>query len=879
MFPQATQKFGESTPTWHARHAVNDVRFGGVDRETPGRSVEQTSHRANPFSVVGLRYTVPAMAIRPLPGEVLEHLPRGIDESQISHHVPLRGGPDGLLGETHLLLFHGELVVLTRGSSKAAFRRLDLDPEGRAMLLAESWSVQLSLPTRDAATCFEVSSKDVATVLALISAVKPGQHTDEAEADDTDAVADPESTHGGNSAISATAVEPLQHAPCPQPSAPAQAQASAPVQARVARSHVRAPAQASAHVQANAARSHVQMPAQTSAPVQTNAARSQVQTSAPVQATLPSAVVQSMTVPHREPVQPTTSLRDAFAASEAAERDLAAAPTSEPKAAAFDDDLNLDIDLENDLESRPGALASAASSVRDIAASFRGAAASLRSAASSLRRSRELPDDDDDDASLTIDIDDVFADDDFHGVDAPVHAEAAPEALQPPQQQVAPARVIEAASLSPAPSPRTAPAGGLRFNFDDLPTPASTDSDTAETLSPTEAETNVSLAEFFDRHVPPTQEVVPSRRRRMVPAATATTAPAATAKLQTPLAPQRIPGTPQISAPTPVAPPPAIVSMPTPVAPPIPVVQVPTPTPVAPPRRVVQATTPTPVAPAPSLAARVCTPTPVAPLSTPLAEAEPRDDRHLVNPRWAKGARRSATAAASAATTAASATATAASAAVGRARVAANRLLDRQRSRSGRPRMNRRRLGSTGGRPTVTIAAALMAVALLIYWVLPSGEITSVDTGSSTPNSGLSAEIASEIRERQASALPAAIGMTPLAEESSDAEAVANAEAQAAEAAAISDRNFYDVATLTPESPQPELLALKECRPLAERGLLVRVKVEIDEPTGTVPEVWVGDSSMDRELRQCISRQFKKATFVPKIRGGKLIKPRLKLNF
>jgi len=299
--------------------------------------------------------------------------------------------------------------------------------------------------------------------------------------------------------------------------------------------------------------------------------------------------------------------------------------------------------------------------------------------------------------------------------------------------------------------------------------------------------------------------------------------------------------------------------MPTPVAPPIPVVQAPTPTSVA-----------TPISVAPPVA---------APLSAPTDESPP-GDRHLVNPLWAKGARRSATAAASAATTAATATATAASAAVGRARVAANRLLDRQRSRSGRPRINRRRLGSGGGRPTVTIAAALMTVALLIYWVLPTGDIATIETGSSASNSGMSAEIASEIKERQASALPAAIGLAPLPEAASDADSIAKAKAEAAaKAAAITDRNFYDVATLTPESPQPELLALKECRPLAERGLLVRVKVEIDEPTGTVPEVWVGDSSMDRELRQCISRQFKKATFVPKIRGGKLIKPRLKLNF
>jgi len=262
------------------------------------------------------------------------------------------------------------------------------------------------------------------------------------------------------------------------------------------------------------------------------------------------------------------------------------------------------------------------------------------------------------------------------------------------------------------------------------------------------------------------------------------------------------------------------------------------------------------------------------------ASAGHRANRHLVNPRWTKGARRSATAAASAATSAASATATAASAAVGRARVAANRLLDRRLTRKGRPRSNRRRQGSSGGRPTMAIAAALMTVAVLIYWALPSGDLptSSTDDAALPQTAGLSAplaEIASEIQASQASMVPAAIGNDLPPPPGSEAE---DETAPEAEVAPATDRDFYGAATLTPESPQPELLALKECRPLAERGLLVRVKVEIDEPTGTVPEVWVGDGSMDRQLRQCVSRQFKKATFVPKTRG-KLIKQRLKLHF
>src|SRR5690606_2900821 len=119
-----------------------------------------------------VRYTAAAMATRPLPGELLASLPRGIDQEQITHHVPLRGGPDGLLGETHLLVHDEALIVLTRGSQRAPFRRVDVDPDERAMLLAEGWSVQLSLPQETGEPVrFDVSSRDVATVLALLSAV------------------------------------------------------------------------------------------------------------------------------------------------------------------------------------------------------------------------------------------------------------------------------------------------------------------------------------------------------------------------------------------------------------------------------------------------------------------------------------------------------------------------------------------------------------------------------------------------------------------------------------------------------------------------------------------------------------------------------------
>ncbi|MCA9662012.1 MAG: hypothetical protein KC486_26975, partial [Myxococcales bacterium] len=232
------------------------------------------------------------------------------------------------------------------------------------------------------------------------------------------------------------------------------------------------------------------------------------------------------------------------------------------------------------------------------------------------------------------------------------------------------------------------------------------------------------------------------------------------------------------------------------------------------------------------------------------------------------------------------------SAAVGRARVAANRLIDRQRTRSGRPRLNRRRQSGRGGRPTVAIAAALMTIVALIYWALPSGDPAAVDTtapvaeAQADARTGMAApiaELASEIRASQASLVPASAAhdLTPppaTVRGADDLIIIDDDEAAEESAEPAADRDFYGVATLTPESPQPELIALRECRPLIARGTEVRVKVEIDEPTGTVPEVWVGDSTMDREFRQCISRQFKKATFVPK-RRGKLVKQRLKLHF
>ena len=181
----------------------------------------------------------------------------------------------------------------------------------------------------------------------------------------------------------------------------------------------------------------------------------------------------------------------------------------------------------------------------------------------------------------------------------------------------------------------------------------------------------------------------------------------------------------------------------------------------------------------------------------------------------------------------------------------------------------------------MAIAAALMTVAVLIYWALP-GDVASVNTDP-TGNEGAGvtaplAEMASEIKASQASMVPAAIGSEAPLPGGDDQDSAEAEDEDEGEPSIAADRDFYGVATLTPESPQPELLALKECRPLAERGLLVRVKVEIDEPTGTVPEVWVGDSSMDRNLRQCVNRQFKRASFVPKTRG-KLIKQRLKLHF
>ncbi|MEZ4382020.1 MAG: hypothetical protein R3A79_11785 [Nannocystaceae bacterium] len=186
----------------------------------------------------------------------------------------------------------------------------------------------------------------------------------------------------------------------------------------------------------------------------------------------------------------------------------------------------------------------------------------------------------------------------------------------------------------------------------------------------------------------------------------------------------------------------------------------------------------------------------------------------------------------------------------------------------------------------MAIAAALMTIVGLLYWALPSGDPQAVETTTpvaEAPRDGgfaaPIAELASEIRASQDAVVPASAAHD-LAPPSGDDEMIILDEDEAAEepAEAAADRDFYGVATLTADSPQPELLALRECRPLAERGTEVRVKVEIDEPTGTVPEVWVGDSSMDREFRQCINRQFKKATFVPKSRG-KLIKQRIKLHF
>ncbi|MEZ4454632.1 MAG: hypothetical protein R3B09_34590 [Nannocystaceae bacterium] len=116
------------------------------------------------------------MAVRPLPGELLSSLPRGIDQAQITHHVHLRGGPDGLLGETHLLVHDEALLVLTRGSQRAPFRLVDLDPEARTMLVAESWSVQLCLPVPDGESLrFDVSSRDVATVLGLLGGAPQGK--------------------------------------------------------------------------------------------------------------------------------------------------------------------------------------------------------------------------------------------------------------------------------------------------------------------------------------------------------------------------------------------------------------------------------------------------------------------------------------------------------------------------------------------------------------------------------------------------------------------------------------------------------------------------------------------------------------------------------
>ncbi len=811
------------------------------------------------------------MAIRPLPGELLEHLPRGIDQSQISHHVPLRGGPDGLLGETHLLLFHGELIVLTRGSARAAYRRLDLDPNERAMLLAESWSVQLSLPTRGEPTCFEVSSKEVATVLALISAVKPGQHSLEIELDE-DEDEEPSETAAAPASTSAVAA-PVEIVTEPLPAKRTATPAAAPVEPRAAKR--------------TATPAAVETAPEADAPEPLAAA--------------PTPVPETPAAP--EPWRPTTNLRDAFAAASEpqASDDFAGAP--------FDDDDDpldhlddLNIDLEDETP-RPGPLAS---SVRDIAASFRGAAASLRSAASSLRRGRDepelgdLPPVDFDDApssdeeSLAVDIDEAFADFELPSAEEPPKAAMRPAAVIPPPEPARPTSATEAIAKPEAPrvvaKPQTpaapsqplrpaataqvttpAPRAAMRFNFDDLPSPEAIGGG-SKLRSDSDGHTeDVSLAEFFDRHVPPTSEDTPARRRRrMVPETPSRRVEAGpqsprTGPTGTPVAPplDRTPSAPLHAAPQTVA-----TAASTRSAKPA----------NAAPTAVKRAAAPAPAILPPAAA--------VPPAETPdrdeLEEApinRPHPKRRL-DPRWSKGARRSATAAASAASTAATATATAASAAVGRARVAANRLLDRRRTRSGRPRVNRRRLGSSRGRPTMAIAAALMTVAVLIYWALP-GDVASVNTDpAASDGAGLTAplaEMASEIKASQASMVPAAIGSeAPLP--GSDDEDSAEAEDDAAEPAVAADRDFYGVATLTPESPQPELLALKECRPLAERGLLVRVKVEIDEPTGTVPEVWVGDSSMDRNLRQCVNRQFKKASFVPKTRG-KLIKQRLKLHF
>jgi hypothetical protein len=849
------------------------------------------------------------MAIRPLPGELLEHLPRGIDQSQITHHVPLRGGPDGLLGETHLLLYRGNLEVLTRGSAKGAFRRLDLDPNERAMLLAEGWSVQLSLPTRDAPTRFDVSSKDVGTVLALISAVKPGERDEVLEFEmDLDIEAPAE------------AATEIVAAPAEPP--------PAPVVERLVQSGPRAAEPTAEVVSIPAPRPSTPAPRPEPSP-------------APVVAP---AVTAEPETRAEESWRTPRSLRNAFAENERAEKQSATQETVEAERTlvghAGHGASHSDLEALEALAERPAAppsepaqthettetrgpsaLESAASSVRDLAATFRGAAASLRSAASSLRRGRQepapAPQLPADEASLAIDIDDAFDDafdDTLAEAEAAFDAEEAKAEVTAPVEIPAAPPVVEAAPVKPRAKPERA---ALRFNFDELPaptpapqtprsTPVAADYDgrgalfgDADPLADEEAsegaDPNVSLAEFFDRHVPPTADDVPKRRRRMVPSATVPSpnrapevreapepAPVRSAPIDTPPARPQTPVAPLRSAPL-SAPPTARPLTPAAVVPAT--IEVSPPTPVAPPLA-------TPVAPPP--------PRPAVAVAAEPAQAEldenaavaladrPRPNRRLVPPRWTDGARRSATAAGKAAGAAATATATAASAAVGRARVAANRLIDRRHTRSGRPRLNRRRQSGRGGRPTVAIAAALMTIMAVIYWALPSGDPQAIDTtapvveAQADAPTGMAApiaELASEIRASQASVVPASAAhdlSPPLPggdEIILDDDDVAEEEPEPA-----ADRDFYGVATLTPESPQPELLALRECRPLIERGTEVRVKVEIDEPTGTVPEVWVGDSSMDREFRQCISRQFKKATFVPKGRG-KLIKQRLKLHF
>ncbi|MCB9701384.1 MAG: hypothetical protein H6711_05805 [Myxococcales bacterium] len=280
---------------------------------------------------------------------------------------------------------------------------------------------------------------------------------------------------------------------------------------------------------------------------------------------------------------------------------------------------------------------------------------------------------------------------------------------------------------------------------------------------------------------------------------------------------------------------------------------------------------------------------------TPRRSATPRPNRRLIPSKWAQ---ETASAAASVAASAASATASAASAAVGRARTAASRMLDRQRdrqrSRVGHPRRNRRRGGVSALRPSWTVGAALMVAALLIYWALPGTDEVASTVEAPVAGSQVAAplaELANEIRLSQrdaaipASAGPGATRSLPgeadddvVIDDEADADAPPSGSGDATPTKAKADRDFYGIATLTASSPQPERMALRECRPLAERGTEIRVKVEIDERSGTVPEVWVGDSSMDRQLRHCIVRQFKKATFEPKAKG-KLVKQRLKLHF